>query len=306
MTTYETVLLDMQDNVATLTLNRPERRNALNEALNVDLLAALQAVARDEAVRAVVLTGAGESFCSGADLTVFQSLPSPQQVYDGIWEQYQPVIMAITTMPKPVIALVNGIAAGAGASLALACDLRVMAHDAALLLAFSNIGLVPDAGATWFLARLVGYSRAFEIAAQGERITAEQCLALGLTNKVVPAPNLAEIGAAWARNLAERPTLALGMTKQALQHALLHDLPGTIDFEARLQGKAVASADFQEGLAAFAEKRRAVFNGGSPPLVAGGVLRKVMDVISGGTLIRRRSTCVPIPEFVYCTISPIW
>lgn len=261
MTTYETVLLDVQDHVATLTLNRPQRRNALNDALNAELLDALRAVARDENVRAVVLTGAGESFCSGADLSVFQPLPSPQQVYDGIWEQYQPVIAAVTAMPKPVLALVNGIAAGAGASLALACDLRVMAHDAALLLAFSNIGLVPDAGATWFLSRLVGYSRAFEIAVQGERISAEQCLSLGLTNKVVPGVNLVEIGFAWAHNLAKRPTFALGLTKQALQHALLHDLPSTIDFEARLQGKAVASADFQEGLAAFAEKRRAVFHG---------------------------------------------
>lgn len=261
MTSSEFVLVAVQDQVATVTLNRPQRRNALNEALNRDLLAALQEAGAADGVRAVVLRGAGESFCSGADLSVFQPLPSPEHVYEGIWAQYLPVITAITMMPKPVIALVNGTAAGAGASLALACDLRVMADDAALLLAFSNIGLVPDAGATWFLARLVGYSRAFEIAAAGERITAARCLALGLANKVVPASSLAEIGFAWARHLAERPTYALGMTKQALHHALLHDLPGTIDFEARLQGKAVASADFQEGLAAFAEKRRAVFNG---------------------------------------------
>lgn len=255
------VLVDIRDQVALLTLNRPERRNALNEALNHELLAALQQVSADEGVRAVVLSGAGDGFCAGADLAVFQPLPTPQQVYEGIWSQYLPLIMAITTMPKPVIAAVNGAAAGAGASLALACDLRVMAHDAGLLLAFSNIGLVPDAGATWFLARLIGYSRAFEIAAEGERVTAERCLALGLANKVVPASNLGEISFAWARKLAERPTAALAMTKQALHHALGHDLPTAIDFEARMQGKAVATADFAEGLAAFAEKRRPVFEG---------------------------------------------
>ena len=255
------VLIDVRDQVAVLTLNRPERRNALNETLNRELLVALQAAGADEDVRAVVLSGAGDGFCAGADLSVFQPLPTPQQVYEGIWNQYLPLVMAITTMPKPVIAAVNGVAAGAGASLALACDLRVMAHDAGLLLAFSNIGLVPDAGATWFLARMVGYSRAFEIAAEGERVTAERCLALGLANKVVPAPNLGEISFAWARKLAERPTAALAMTKQALHHALVHDLPTTIDFEARLQGKAAATADFAEGLAAFAAKRKAVFQG---------------------------------------------
>lgn len=261
MPAFDTVLYEVQDGVAVLTLNRPQRRNALNEALNRDLREALNAATDDSQVRAVVVAGAGESFCAGADLSVFQPLPTAKQVYDGIWEQYQPVITAITTMPKPVIAAVNGTAAGAGASLALACDLRVMAHDAALLLAFSNIGLVPDAGATWFLARLVGYSRAFEIAAAGERITAESCLALGLANKIAPAADLRAISFAWARGLAERPTLALGLTKQALHHALLHELPTTIDFEARLQGRAVASADFQEGLAAFAEKRKPVFHG---------------------------------------------
>ncbi len=261
MSAYEFVLFEKQDQVAIVSLNRPERRNALNEKVNRELATALEEAAADEDVRAVVLRGAGDSFCAGADLAVFQPLPTAEQVYDGIWGQYLPMIQAITMMPKPVIAAVNGVAAGAGASLALACDLRVLAHDAALLLAFSNIGLVPDAGATWFLTRQVGYSRSFEIAAEGEKVTAERCLELGLANKVVPADNLQEISLAWAFKLAKRPTRALAMTKKALQHAQVHDLPTTIDYEARLQGQAVGSADFQEGLVAFADKRRPEFKG---------------------------------------------
>jgi 2-(1,2-epoxy-1,2-dihydrophenyl)acetyl-CoA isomerase len=153
------------------------------------------------------------------------------------------------------------VAAGAGASLALACDLRVMAHDASLMMAFSNIGLVPDAGATWFLTRLIGYSRAYEMAVEGSRIPAERCYELGLTNKIVPSEQLMSIAMAWVRKLAERPTLALGLTKQAMQHAQLNDLSATIEYEAQLQKQTVGSIDFVEGVMAFIQKREPHFQG---------------------------------------------
>jgi 2-(1,2-epoxy-1,2-dihydrophenyl)acetyl-CoA isomerase len=242
-------------------MNRPERRNALNESLNRDLLAAFEQAGEDTAVRAVLLTGVGKGFCAGADLSAFTQMPTPEQVYEGILTMYQPLMGLITSLPKPVIAAVNGVAAGAGASLALACDLRVMAHDASLMMAFSNIGLLPDAGACWFLARLVGYSRAYEIAIEGERILVDRCLELGLTNQVVPADSLMEYATGWAEQLAKRPTLALGLTKHALHHALLHDLASTIEYEARLQQQTIPSHDHMEGVMAFLQKRVPEFTG---------------------------------------------
>ncbi len=261
MSTYETVLYEIHHQVALVTLNRPERRNALNETLNQELFLALQQAQDDDTVRAVLLTGAGKGFCAGADLSTFAQIPTPQQVYEGILSYYQPMMGLITTLQKPVIAAVNGVAAGAGASLALACDLRIMAHDASLMMAFSNIGLLPDAGACWFLARLVGYSRAYEIAAEGERISVERCLELGLTNRVVPADTLLQHALEWAERLAKRPTLALGLTKHALHHALLNDLTSTIEYEARLQQQTIPSHDHMEGVMAFLQKRVPEFTG---------------------------------------------
>ena len=261
MSEYETILYEVQDSVVLITLNRPERRNAMNRELNRDLLAGFEEAAADDQVRAVVVSGAGKGFCAGADLAMFQPQPTAEKVYEMIISSYQPIMEAVTSMKKPVIAAVNGVAAGAGASLALACDLRVMAHDASIMMAFSNIALVPDAGATWFLTRLVGYSRAYEIAAEGNRIPAERCLELGLANKVVPAAQLDTISLAWARKLAERPTLALGLTKQAMEYAHLHDLASTIEYEARLQKQTVPSYDFMEGVMAFVQKREPEFQG---------------------------------------------
>jgi 2-(1,2-epoxy-1,2-dihydrophenyl)acetyl-CoA isomerase len=261
MPSYETVLYQLEDSVATITLNRPARRNALDATLMAELLAALDLAGADEGVRAVLLTGAGQGFCSGADLAAFNSFPAPEEVFDRIVNQLGPLTTAIVRMPKPVIAAVNGVAAGAGASLALACDLRVMAHDAALLMAFSNIGLVPDAGASWLLVRQLGFSRAFEFAAEGDRIIAERCLTLGLANKVVPADSLGDVSLAWALKLARRPTLALGLTKQVMHESQVSDLETAIRNEARAQQQAYQSADFAEGVSAFLQKREAEFRG---------------------------------------------
>lgn len=255
------VLYDAADGVATITLNRPERRNAINDDLLAGLTDAFSRARDDETVRAVVLTGAGKGFCAGADLSVFGSLVSAEAVYDYIISRYQPLMLLITSLPKPVIGAVNGAAAGAGASLALACDLRVMADDAVLMQAFSNIGLVPDAGGTWFFARLIGYSRAYELAIEGAPITAARCLEWGLTNRVVPAAELQEAAHGWALQLAARPTLALGLTKQALAQALVSDLASAIEYEARLQQQTIVSADHHEGVSAFLEKRKPVFRG---------------------------------------------
>ena len=261
MPEFETVQYEIQENVALITMNRPERRNAMNLILNRELLEAFDQSAHDDQVRAVLITGAGQGFCSGADLTMFQPLPTPEQLKEIIISNYQPMMTVLGAMKKPVIAAVNGVAAGAGASLALACDLRIMAHDASMLMAFSNIALIPDAGANWLLTRLVGYGRAYEIAIEGNRIPAERCLELGLANKVVPADQLLSIAMAWAQKLARRPTLALGLTKQAMQFAGLNDLASTITYEAEIQKQTIVSQDFMEGIMAFMEKREPVFRG---------------------------------------------
>ncbi len=260
-TTYEALVYEQDEAVAILTMNRPERRNALNRALENDLMAALDRARDDEAVRAVILTGAGRDFCSGADLASFGGPLTGKKAHRHILEVYGPIVERIVTMEKPIVGALNGTAAGAGCSLALACDLRVMADDASLMQAFSNIGLVPDAGSTWLLARHVGYSRAFEICALGERLPAARCLALGLTNRVAQAGLLMEEARAWAAHLAQRPTLALGLTKKALHLAQTATLADTIAYEATLQERCIESEDHREGVMAFLEKRDPVFEG---------------------------------------------
>lgn len=256
-----TVLYEHDDQVAQIILNRPERRNALNAQLNEDLRTAFSHARDDDHVRAIVLSGAGKGFCAGADLSGFAQQPTAEQVYESILNNYQPLMGLITTIEKPVIAAVNGVAAGAGAALALACDLLVMAEDASIMMAFSNIGLVPDAGACWFLVRQIGYSRAYQIAIEGERISAAQCLEYGLTNKVAAPDQLLPEALAWAHKLAKRPTLALGLTKHALSHAAQNDLASTIEYEARLQKQTIPSHDHLEGVKAFAERRAPEFKG---------------------------------------------
>lgn len=261
MSDAQTVLYQVTDGVATLTLNRPARRNAVTP----DMLQALQdrmlAAGQDERVRAVLLTGAGKGFCAGQDLSIFDGVPAPEAVRDVVLNYYRPLIESICRLEKPVIAAINGVAAGAGAALALACDLRIMAEDASLLMAFSNIGLVPDAGASWFLTRLVGYSRAYEMAITGERVAAPRCLDLGLTNRVTAADALLRDAQQWAHELAQRPTVALGLTKRVMQQAITQDLAAILVAEAELQAQAATTADHREGVMAFVEKRVPIFTG---------------------------------------------
>ena len=258
MSTDPTILYQRDGSIATITLNRPDRRNALTPAMLDALGAALEQAEQDKQVRALVITGAGKGFCAGQELATLNEAVDIEAL---ITQHYQPVILRLCHLPKPIIAAVNGVAAGAGAAIALACDLRVMADDAALLQAFINIGLVPDAGMTYFLARQVGYSRALELAISGERLGAERAFALGLTNRVVPAAELLTASQEWAAELAQRPTVAIGLTKQLLNAALVHDLPTMLAQEAAQQAVAAATLDHKEGLAAFREKRAPHFVG---------------------------------------------
>lgn len=258
---YETILYAVDQAVATLRLNRPERRNAFTNVMLQELRDAVETAADDPAVRALVITGEGPTFCSGQDLSTFTGKVDAHVVREAIVKYYKPLIMCMVEIEKPIIGAINGGAAGAGASLALACDLRIMADDGYIVQAFSNIGLIPDAGSTWFMARLVGYSRALQLCVEAERIPAARCLELGLCNRIAPAAGLQEEAQAWARSLAQRPTLAVGWTKQALCAAMTTTLEASIHLEADLQAQAIATRDHMEGVTAFVQKRPPVFSG---------------------------------------------
>ncbi|HEV8282389.1 MAG TPA: enoyl-CoA hydratase-related protein [Candidatus Limnocylindrales bacterium] len=246
--------------VATLTLDRPAALNALTVPVKVALREALESLAVDRSVRAVILTGAGRAFCAGQDLAEREQ-PDAAPIEIEVRERYNPIIRALRTMGQPVIAAVNGVAAGAGASLAFACDLRIAAEEARFVLAFGRIGLVPDSGATWFLPRLVGPAKAAELALLGDQVDAAEALRLGLVSRVVPGDQLMPEARALADRLAEGAPLALALTKTALDRSMTIDLDEALEGEAKLQGIAGASADHAEGLAAFREKRPPRFTG---------------------------------------------
>jgi len=259
--TFDTLLYHADNGILTITLHRPESYNAFNEAMTTDLQGALKEAERDPAVRVIVVTGAGKAFCSGQDLKDAPAPGTRRSLADSLQRRYNPIIRRLTTMPKPVIAAINGAAAGAGCSLALACDLRIAAEDSYLLQAFVRIGLVPDSGSSWFLARLVGYARAFEIASLGEKITAEQALSLGLVNRVVPSTSLMEQAMSLAAVYAKGPTKAYGYIKKMLYRACDNSLDDSLDYEVFMQEAAGRTSDYNEGVASFVEKRTAVFRG---------------------------------------------
>lgn len=246
--------------VAVITLNRPDRYNAFNDELIEGINAGLDKAAADPAVRVIVLHGAGPGFSAGADLGLFAGV-TPEQGRDYIKAHYRPLMQKFCDLPKLIIGAIHGTAAGVGCALALACDLRVMAEDASFRYAFINIGLGPDGGAGWFLARAVGYSRAMEIACSGEKIGAERCLELGLTNRIAPSEELMDHALQWANALARKAPIALGITKADLQFAIDHTLPETIEYEADQQIAAFSSEDLKEGVGAFLAKRAPNFKG---------------------------------------------
>ena len=254
------VLYQEEEAIAIITLNRPNRYNAVTTKLVRELDRALSKARANESIRAIVLTGAGKGFCAGADINTFGSL-TPEEARAYITSIYGSLMRTFLTLRKPIIGAINGTAAGVGAAIALACDLRVMASNSALLYAFINLGLGPDGGAGWFLARQVGYSRALEIAIEGKKLPAERCYELGLTNKLVEPENLVQTAKDWAYRLASKPTLGIGATKEDLMFAMSHDLYETIAYEAERQVTTFGSQDLKEGVQAFLEKRPAVFKG---------------------------------------------
>ena len=244
--------------VLTITLNRPDVLNAFNQDMHRGLAGALKD-ARDGGVRAVVITGAGRGFCVGQDLTEFREAPG--DIGSRLRSNYHPNIRAIRALEKPVIAAVNGAAAGAGMSLACACDLRIAADSATFVPAFINIGLIPDSGGSYFVTRILGPARAFEWLASGRRLTAAEAHAWGLVSEVVETERLSSRVAELAGQAADLPTRGVGMTKRLLDHAVTATLEEQLEREAQLQAAATQTEDFKEGVAAFLEKRPPRFRG---------------------------------------------
>jgi 2-(1,2-epoxy-1,2-dihydrophenyl)acetyl-CoA isomerase len=255
---YQTIRHAVAEGVATITLNRPESLNALNATMRQELLAALKTAGRDEATRCVILTGEGRGFCSGADL---RGGEGERQFRRVLTTEYNPLVSAIRDLPKPVIAAVNGVAAGAGVSLALACDLVVAAQEARFIGAFVKIGLVPDSGLTRTLVRALGRHQAAQLIFTGEPLTARGAADAGLVVAVVPGAELAAAAGELAGRLAAGPTKAIGYAKRAMNHAEQADLGASLAYEAALQELAGRTADHAEGVAAFGEKREPRFGG---------------------------------------------
>jgi len=260
---FQNLLFAVGEGVATITLNRPERLNAFTQGLHTDLREALGRVREDRSVRVLVITGAGRGFCAGQDLNdrAVTRDQAPPDLGDSLEKNYKPLVLGIRALPIPVIAAVNGVAAGAGASFALACDVVVAARSAAFIQAFCRLGLVPDAGGTYFLTRSLGPARAMGLALFGDRLGAEQAEAWGLIWKCVDDAELMPTVRELAAQLAAGPTLGYGRTKQAIHSAERHALEQQLDFERDLQRELGRTQDFQEGVRAFLEKRPARFTG---------------------------------------------
>lgn len=257
---YETILYTQQDGILTITMNRPDVYNALNETMKKELNEAFREAEKDPAVRCVVVRGAGEkAFCSGQDLKEHQR--NKRSLKESLQKSYNPLIRKMRSIEKPVIGMINGVAAGAGLSIALACDLRIMADTAKLIEVFVRIALIPDSGSHWMLPRLVGMAKAFEYAALGDDISAAEAERVGLVNRVAPASDLEKETMLLAHRLAQAPTRTIGLIKRTLNKALASDLDTLLDYEATIQEIASQTGDHREGVTAFLEKRTAVFKG---------------------------------------------
>jgi len=260
MPSYATLLDTLDGGVLTITMNRPESYNAFNEQMKKDFNDALKEAEKDPAVRCVVMRGAGDkAFSSGQDLK--EHVGTKRSLKESLEKSYNPLIRRMRALEKPIVGMINGVAAGAGCSVAFACDLRIMSADARFIEAFVRIGLVPDSGSHWFLPRLVGMARAFEYAATGRDIPADEAERVGLVNRVVPAASLADVTMEIARALAAGPTKAIGLIKRTLNKAAACDLDSLLEYEAAIQQIASETADHREGIRSFLEKRKPVFTG---------------------------------------------
>jgi 2-(1,2-epoxy-1,2-dihydrophenyl)acetyl-CoA isomerase len=256
-----TIGYEVADGVATITFNRPEVRNAFNDQMAEEMQTALRSAERDAAVRCLLVTGAGAGFCAGQDLASLRDRGEAISFRNHLQRTYNPIVAKLASIEKPVVAAVNGAAAGAGWGIALACDLRYASESAKFRLAFVGIGLAPDSGTSFFLPRIMGLGRALELAYTNELIDAPTALAMGLVNRVVPADQLMPVTLELARKLARAPTKGIGLTKRAMNHALTTTLEDALDYEAHLQEIAGRTADHTEGVAAFLEKRAPKFAG---------------------------------------------
>jgi 2-(1,2-epoxy-1,2-dihydrophenyl)acetyl-CoA isomerase len=257
---YSTILFSTQDGVATIKLNRPDVLNSFNKQMATELQKALSSCANDKSIRAVLLTGEGRGFCAGQDLAEAMAADAPD-IREIVRTYYNPVITLIRELEKPVICAVNGVAAGAGANIAFACDIVLSSASASFIQSFSKIGLIPDSGGTFFLPRLIGFHRATALMFTGDKVTAEQAQLLGLVYKIFDAEKLQEESFAFAKQLAAMPTRGLALTKLALNRSLTNDLSQQLQVEEELQDKAGKSYDFNEGVKAFIEKRKPAFKG---------------------------------------------
>jgi 2-(1,2-epoxy-1,2-dihydrophenyl)acetyl-CoA isomerase len=260
---FESVRLETADGVATLTLNRPDRLNSFTSAMHGEVQAALAQLRADPAVRGLLLTGAGRGFCAGQDLSDRAVAPgdAPVDLGESIERYYKPLVLALRALEMPTIAAVNGVAAGAGANLALACDIVFAARSASFIQSFSKIGLVPDCGGTWWLPRLLGPARAMGLALTAEKLPAAQAADWGLIWKCVDDAELMPMATALAKQLAAGPTRGYVRTRQAMDAGALHSLAASLDLERDLQRELGASDDYREGVAAFMDKRAPVFRG---------------------------------------------
>lgn len=246
--------------VALITLNRPDKLNSFNQEMALEMQAALDHCLDNDEVRAVLITGAGRGFCAGQDLAEAIA-PGAAEIEEHVETKYNPIVRKIRGIEKPVIAAVNGVAAGAGANLAFCCDIVLAAENAKFIQSFINIGLIPDTGGTYFLPRLVGLHRAAALMMLGDKMTAQEAKDLGLVYKVFPDAELMDGALALAKRMAQMPTRGLGLTKKALNYSLTNDLDEQLAVERDLQGMAGRTADNAEGIAAFLEKRQPVFKG---------------------------------------------
>ncbi|TKI58883.1 2-(1,2-epoxy-1,2-dihydrophenyl)acetyl-CoA isomerase [Brevibacillus antibioticus] len=256
---YETILYEVSEGVAVVTLNRPDKFNAFTAVMNKEIADALKQAQKDADVRCIVLTGAGRAFNAGQDLS---DVSGGDVDYGGfLRDRYNPMILQFQKTEKPIIAAVNGVAAGAGMSVALACDIRLASEKASFVNAFVNIGLVPDSGGCYFLPRIVGIGKALELAMTGEKVSAEEALRIGLVNQVYPAESFIEDALAYARKLALLPTKGIGLIKRTMYKGLEMGLEETLEYEAFAQEAAGSTEDHKEGVTAFMEKRAPRFTG---------------------------------------------
>lgn len=257
---FQFIKYEVASGVATITLNRPEVYNALNDEITFELQDAFKSVAKDQSVRVVILTGEGKAFCSGQDLKASSS-QGKRSFLDSLHKRYNPLILGMRNLAKPIVCRLNGVAAGAGCSLALACDIIVASEEATLIEVFINIGLVPDSGSSFFLPRLTGMARAFELCSMGNRIKGREAFELGLVNKVVKPEELDAAVKNYTDYFAQAPTRAIGLIKKMLNKSATSTLEEMLEYEAYCQEIAGSTHDHKEGVTSFLEKRKPAFKG---------------------------------------------